>query len=108
MGVWKFLVTKKFFSAKKHLPGVLKCKQTKFGGGGRSFFSPLNFFHAGSENDTLLPMTRTCDRLKFWSGLAWRSKIIIRKPWWRKNKKNKILKNSDKTIRHSRREAGNA
>ena len=24
----------------------------------------------GSENDTLLPMTMTCDQLKFWSGLA--------------------------------------
>ena len=42
---------------------------------------------AGSENDTLLPMTMTCDRLKFWSGPAWRSKVIIRKPWRRKNKK---------------------
>ena len=29
---------------------------------------------AGSENDTLLPMTMTCDRLKFWSGPTWRSK----------------------------------
>ena len=45
--------------------------------------------------NTLLPMTMTCDRLKFWSGPAWRSKVIIRKPW-------------RKTIRHSRREAGNA
>ena len=44
---------------------------------------------AGSENDTLLPMTMTCDRLKFWSGPAWRSKVIIRKPWRRKKKKNK-------------------
>ena len=43
--------------------------------------------HAGSENDTLLPMTMTCDRLKFWNGPAWRSKVIIRKPWRRKNKK---------------------
>ena len=72
---------------------------------------------AGSENDTLLPMTMTCDRLKFWSGPAWRSKVIIRKPWRRKKKKKKKKKrkkkkkkkkNSDKTIRHSRREAGNA
>ena len=39
-------------------------------------------------------MTMTCDRLKFWSGPAWRSKVIIRKPWRRKKKK----KNSDKTI----------
>ena len=42
---------------------------------------------AGSENNTLLPMAMTCDRLKFWSGPAWRSKVIIRKPWRRKNKK---------------------
>ena len=59
---------------------------------------------AGSENDTLLPMTMTCDRLKFWSGPAWRSKVIIRKPWRRKKKKKrkkKKEKNSDKTIRHS-------
>ena len=65
----------------------------------------------GSENDTLLPMTMICDRLKFWSGPAWRSKVIIRKPWRRKNKKKKKKKkkkNSDKPIRHSRREAGNA
>ena len=65
---------------------------------------------AGSENNTLLPVTMTCDRLKFWSGPAWRSKVIIRKPWRRKKKKKKKKKkkNSDKTIRHSRREAGNA
>ena len=86
------------------------------------FFSLLNYFfqkcswgsetHAnlfffgggdfGVENDTLLPMTMTCDRLKFWSGPAWRSKVIIRKPWRRKKKK-KRKKNSDKTIRHSQR-----
>ena len=47
---------------------------------------------AGSENNTLLPMTMICDRLKFWSGPAWRSKVIIRKPWRRKNKKNKNKK----------------
>ena len=40
-----------------------------------------------SENDTLLPMTMTCDRLKLWRGPAWRSKVIIRKPWRRKSKK---------------------
>ena len=45
--------------------------------------------HAGSGNDTLLPMTMTCDRLKFWSGPAWLSKVIIRKPWRRKNKKKR-------------------
>ena len=67
---------------------------------------------AGSENDTLLPMTMTCDRFKFWSGPVCRSKVIIRKPWRRKKKKKrkkrikkekKRKNNSDKTIRHSRR-----
>ena len=103
----------------RNVPGV----------GGRKVFSLLNFIfifrggilgclgrptpppggRAGSENDTLLPMTMICDRLKFWSGPAWRSKVIIRKPWRRKNKKNKNKKkNSDKTIRHSHRETGNA
>ena len=51
---------------------------------------------AGSENDTLLPMTMICDRLKFWSGPAWRSKVIIRKPWRRKNKKKKKKKKKEK------------
>ena len=51
---------------------------------------------AGSENDTLLPMTMICDRLKFWSGPAWRSKVIIRKPWRRKNKKKKEKKKKKK------------
>ena len=32
---------------------------------------------AGSENDTLLPMTMTRAWLKFWSGPDWRSKVII-------------------------------
>ena len=38
---------------------------------------------AGSENDTLLPMTMTRARLTFWNGPACRSKVIIRKPWRR-------------------------
>ena len=57
------------------------------------FFFPTNFFfqiggggiwgvwgppggRAGSENDTLIPMTMTCDRLKFWNSqkLSWRRK----------------------------------
>ena len=79
-----FFPTKFFLSTKflffKNVPGVLKRMHTFFWGAlGRS----------GSENDTLLPMTMTCDRLKFWSGPAWRSKVIIQKPWRRKNKKNK-------------------
>ena len=73
-------------------------------GGGGGIFT-WNFFlgclgrptpppggRAGSENDTLLPMTMTCDRFKFWSGPAWRSKVIIRKPWRRKKKKKKKKK----------------
>ena len=51
---------------------------------------------AGSENDTLLPMTITCDRLKFWSDPAWRSKVIIRNPWRRKKKKKKNKKKRKK------------
>ena len=83
-----------------------------FGGGG-AFFFPTNFFfqksswgseshtqntffwggggRAGLENDTLLPMTS--DRPKFWNSPAWRSKVIIRKPWRRKNKKQENHKN---------------
>ena len=106
-----FLVTD-FFS-QKHLPGVLKRKQKPkknvllnlffknvpgvpkhiqqiFPGGILGCLvrhTPPTGGRAGSENDTRLPMTMTCDRLKFWSGPAWRSKIIIRKPWRRKNKK---------------------
>ena len=97
-GGWKFLVTEFFFS-----------------GGGGGFWGiwgaprPHPGVARGMENYILLPMTMTCDRLKFWSGPAWQSKIIIQKPWRRKNKKNKYINNnSDKTIRHSRREAGNA
>ena len=74
--------------SQKHLPGVLKRKR---GGGGEILGclgrpTPPSGGRAGSENDTLLPMIMTCDRLKFWSGPAWRSNIIIRKPWRRKNK----------------------
>ena len=54
------------------------------GGGGR----------AGSENDTLLPLTMTHDRRTFRNDPPFRSKIIVRKPWRKK-------KHSDKTIRHS-------
>ena len=98
----------------RNVPGVLKRpkkkkKKKNFLGGGGGVFPTKIFLskmflgfwgggilgrptpppggRAGSENDTLLPMTMICDRLKFWSGPAWRSKIIIRKPWRRKNKK---------------------
>ena len=87
-----FFPTKFFF---KNVPGVLKRMQTKiyFSGGGilgcLGRPTPPPGGRAGSENDTLLPMTMICDRLKFWSGPAWRSKVIIRKPWRRKNKKKK-------------------
>ena len=72
-----------FFSL-LNVPGVLK-RTHKFGGGGilgcLGHPTPQPGGRAGSENDTLLPMTMTCDRLKFWNGPTWRSKIIIRKPW---------------------------
>ena len=46
----------------------------KMGGGGilgcLGRPTPPSGGRAGSENDTLLPMTMTCDRLKFWSGPA--------------------------------------
>ena len=90
-----------FFFFFKNVPGVLKRMQTKIyfsGGGGGEFLgclgrpTPPPGGRAGSENNTLLPMTMICDRLKFWSGPAWRSKVIIRKPWRRKNKKKKKKK----------------
>ena len=31
---------------------------------------------AGSENDTLLPMTMTCDRLKFWNSRLGGQKLL--------------------------------
>ena len=75
----------------KNVPGALKRMQTKiyFSGGGGDFgvFGAPHAPTRGSENNTLLPMAMTCDRLKFWSGPAWRSKVIIRKPWRRKKKK---------------------
>ena len=104
---WKFLVTDFFVPAKTSSWGLMteknvffqKCSWGSethaifvFGGGDFGVFGAP---HAptrgsrGSENDTLLPMTMTCDWLKFWSGPAWRSKVIIRKPWRRKNKKKK-------------------
>ena len=84
---------------------VLRAGRGRGGWGGVEVFSNWKYFFrkniflgqilgclgcAGSENDTLLPMTMTCDRFKFWSGPAWRSKVIIRKPWRRKKKKIKI------------------
>ena len=78
---------------KRNVPGVLERKKKKKNNVWGVWGAPPGG-RAGSENDTLLPMTMTCDRLKFWSGPAWRSKVIIRTPWRRKNKKNKIkLKN---------------
>ena len=112
---WRFLLTGKkikflkiFFPYNvffKNVPGVLNrthkiccCWGGFWGCLGRP--TPPPGGRAGSENDTLLPMNMTRDRPKFWNGPAWRSKVIIRKPWRRKN--NKKIKNSDKTIRHSR------
>ena len=75
-----------FFSL-RNVPGG-----EKFGGGGiLGRPTPPPGGRAGSDNNTLLPMTMTCDRLKFWSGPAWWSKVIIRKPWRRK--KIKIIIN---------------
>ena len=85
-GGWMFLVTEIFFP-QKHLPGVLKRKKKIFKNvpgvlkrmhkilflfGGGVFGAPHapTGGRAGSENDTLLPMTMTCDQLKFWSGPA--------------------------------------
>ena len=97
----EFFFPTKFFFSKMFLGFWNACKQ-KFifrGGGilgclGRP--TPPPGGRAGSENDTLLPMTMICDRLKFWSGPAWRSKVIIRKPWRRKNKKKKKKKKKRK------------
>ena len=88
----EFLTEKKNFAKKCSWDLKTQKKQKKIGGGilgclGRP--TPPPGGRAGSENDTLLPMTMICDRLKFWSGPAWQSKVIIRKPWRRKNKKNK-------------------
>ena len=80
-GGWNFELKKN--AIKKCSWGLKTHAQNNlFFGGGGDFGG-----RAGSENDTLLPMTMTCDRLKFWSGPAWRSKVIIWKPWRRKNKK---------------------
>ena len=59
---------------------------------------------AGSENDTLLPLTKTHDRPNVMVSakiVPCRSKVIVGKPWRRNNKKQE-RKKSDKTIRHSR------
>ena len=77
-------------NTQKNVPGVLKRMHNYFFRGGGGFWgclgrpTPPPGGRAGSENDTLLPMTMTCDRLKFWSGPAWQSKVIIQKPWRRK------------------------
>ena len=84
-----------FCSSKMFLGFWNACKFILGGGGilgclGRP--TPPPGGRAGSENDTLLPMTMTCDQLKFWSGLAWRSKVTIRKPWrWKNNKGGECL-----------------
>ena len=94
-GEVKFLTEKQI--PLRNVPGVLKRMQKNYFSGGGGFGclgrpTPPPGGCAGSENDTLLPMTMICDRLKFWSGPAWRSKIIIRKPWRRKNKKKRQKK----------------
>ena len=99
-GRWKYWT--EFFFSLRNVPGVLKRQKKKknFGGGilgclGRP--TPPPGGRAGSENNTLLPMAMTCDRLKFWSGPAWRSKVIIRKPWrWKEEKKEEEKKKKKK------------
>ena len=95
---WKFSLTEKH--RKKMFLGSLRGVAKNF-----YVFLPYKFFknvpgfflgggcwgvwgapRAGSENDALIPMTMTRDRPKFWNGRPWRSKVIIRKPWPRKNK----------------------
>ena len=72
---WEVFVTEFFFS--QNVPGLLKRMHTFFFRGGGGILgclgrpTPPPGDRAGSENDTLLPMTMTCDRLKFWSGPAW-------------------------------------
>ena len=91
-GVVEFLTEKKCSAKKSSWGPKTQKKKIIFRGGGilgcLGRPTPPPGGRAGSENDTLLPMTMICDRLKFWSGPAWRSKVIIRKPWRRKNKKN--------------------
>ena len=86
----------------KNVPGVLKRMQIFYffrrGGGFWGVWgSPRP--HPGvarGRKTILLPMTMTCDQLKFWSGPAWRSKVIIRKPWRRKKTKQKKRKKKRK------------
>ena len=93
-----FFFPTKFFFQKCSWGSETHANKNLFFGGGGGFWgvwgrpTPPPGGRAGSENNTLLPMTMICDRLKFWSGPAWRSKVIIRKPWRRKNKKNKNKK----------------
>ena len=94
-GGCKFLLTKtcswglktQFFPYNfffENVPGVLKHTQLFFWGilGCLRRPTPPPGGREGSENDTLLPMTR--DRPKFWNGSTWQSKVIIRKPWRRR------------------------
>ena len=75
----------KLFFSQTNVLGVLKLLGGGGGGGEKfpSFFwwdfgvlgaphAPTRGSRAGSENDTLLPMTMTRDRTKFWSGPPWR------------------------------------
>ena len=61
-GGWNFLVTEISKMFLGFWGGILGCL-------GRP--TPPPGGRAGSENDTLLPMTMTCDQLKFWTGPAW-------------------------------------
>ena len=99
-GEWTegFFSLLKFFCFKCSWGSETHANKNLFFGGEGGDFGVFGAPHAppggraGSENNTLLPMAMTCDRLKFWSGPAWRSKVIIRKPWRRKKKKKKKKK----------------
>ena len=122
-GGWRWNIELKIFFSLRNVPGVLKRQKKKIFGGGGGFWGvwgaprPHPGVARGRKTIHFFLWPWHGDRLKFWSGPAWRSKVIIRKPWRRKKKKRtkkkkrkkkKKKKNSDKPIRHSRREAGNA
>ena len=113
---WEFFFPTKFFFQKCSWGSETHANKNLFFGGGGGFWGVLGAVARGRKTIHFFLWTMICDRLKFWSGPAWRSKSYQSgKPWRRKNKKKKKRKkkrkkkkNSDKTIRHSRRQAGNA
>ena len=95
----------------KNVPGVLK-RMYKFCLGGilGCFGHPTSppGGRTGLENYTLLPMTMTCDRLKFWSThtqthIYTQLMCLAVKNYHPETLAAKKKKNSDKIIRNSRR-----